>query len=313
MKTTFIPIGEVIRYYRTNAKLSQASLAEGICTRKYIGMLENNICIPTLDIINQLSDRLNVNLYDTYATILHHHDIATHIKIEKLDSCFSRDQLHKLPALIHEYKDLPGFQSGEPKQFLKYAEALYLSNILSEHSMSITYDIEALKEHYPTAEALFNPQNHFSNIELSLLLHIAVNSCRLDDIDNGKKYFDLLYRHLTILLNKSHYSINRNHHFEQCFLCIVVYNQYSFFRAETDSQYSQICETIERMKSLSSTFLLPELLLCKSALEYDFGDLSGAHTTYKLANALGNFIYTPEEQHSLEILLLPHNFQKLTS
>lgn len=80
---TYITIGEIIRYYRKESGLSQEELAEGICDRKYLSHIENNKNIPTLDIINQLSNRLGINLYDSYALMLHKHDIDTYKKIER--------------------------------------------------------------------------------------------------------------------------------------------------------------------------------------------------------------------------------------
>ena len=46
--TPFVNFGDVLRYYRNRDGLSQEQLAEGICTREYIGLIEKNKKIPTL-------------------------------------------------------------------------------------------------------------------------------------------------------------------------------------------------------------------------------------------------------------------------
>ena len=91
-----ITIGEIIKHYRLQKHLSQEKLAQGICDRKYISHIELGKQIPTLDIVNQLSERLGINLYETYALMLRHHDIETHQKIEQLNQHFSIDKISKL-------------------------------------------------------------------------------------------------------------------------------------------------------------------------------------------------------------------------
>ena len=132
-----ITIGEIIKHYRLQKKLSQEKLAQGICDRKYISHIELGKQIPTLDIVNQLSKRLGINLYETYALMLRHHDIETHKKIERLNKCQVLDKRERLIDLINQYKDLPGFQYGEPFLQLEYAKATYTSWPLGNYKQAI--------------------------------------------------------------------------------------------------------------------------------------------------------------------------------
>ena len=163
----YITMGEIIRHYRKEAGMSQESLAMGICDRKYLSQLENNQKIPTLYTVNLLSERLGINLYDTYALMLRHHDIETHKKIEILNQHFTIDKIPLLKTLIDEYENLPEFQSGEPLQYLKSAKAIYIANHLSNQKASITTALEGLStnKHFSLTT---NTQCHFTNIELAV-------------------------------------------------------------------------------------------------------------------------------------------------
>lgn len=57
-----IKLGDKIRELRQNLGLTQEELAEGICTRSYISVLENNQMTPSDDVINKLSQKLGFDL-----------------------------------------------------------------------------------------------------------------------------------------------------------------------------------------------------------------------------------------------------------
>jgi len=69
MKINLLGIGEIITYCRKIKNLSQSALADGICTKEYIYKLEKGKCSPTLYLLDQISNRLGINLYDQYAII----------------------------------------------------------------------------------------------------------------------------------------------------------------------------------------------------------------------------------------------------
>lgn len=188
---SYINIGEIIRHYRKERGLSQQELAEGICDRKYLSHIENNKNIPTLDIINQLSNRLGINLYDSYALMLRNHDIDTYKKIEQLQPYLSGQTPEELIHLVNEYKDLPGFQSGEPLQCIKYATSLYYANCLEKTEDAISLALEALSVNEPFCIDCVKPNRSFTNIEMSLLNTIAVDYCRLKQMDEAKNTLNL--------------------------------------------------------------------------------------------------------------------------
>lgn len=301
---SIIAIGEILRYYRCQKELSQEQLAEGICDRKYISNIELGKQIPTLDIINQLSLKLGINLYETYALMLRHHDIDTHKKIELLNQHFNHKNIPKLGDLISQYETLPAFSYGEPFLHLQYAKALYTAWSRQQYQEAIDIALKAFSEYKPFDINNTLEYRLFSNIELNLIKLIAINYCRIDNKAEGKKYFDFLYKYIRLLFNQSHYATNRNNRFELHFSSNLVYNYFLFFKDEADFEYKIIDETLALLKSLHSNYMLCELLLCKTYLQISSNDATSAQSTYQLAHALGLYLYEEDYQEHIERTIL---------
>lgn len=302
---SFIKIGDIIKHYRIEKGLSQDELAEGICSRKYISQLETHQNIPTLFIINALSSKLGVNLYDSYAIMLQHHDIETHKKITALNQALAYGDFDKIHLLVETYQLLPEFHQGEPMQFLKYGESVYLSNVSLDHSKAISIAKSALPNN-PLSNSQTTQHTYLSNIELTLLNFIAINTCRLGELQDGKRYFDFLYNYLNQLFIQDHYVANRNNHFELRFFANLVYNDFCFFHKTDHFDSIKIDNVLELLKSLHSHFNLPELLLCKTTLLLEHNQIPEAKRTYQLAHELGLYLYSEEKMQDLEKRILPH-------
>ena len=224
-------------------------------------------------------------------------NITNHNGDIKLEADF--DKIH---ILVESYQSLPEFQQGEPMQFLKYGECVYLSNILLEHSKAISVAKSAL----PNVPLSLTQHTFFTNIELTLLNFIAVNTCRLGNLQEGKEYFNFLYNYLNQLFIQNHYVANRNNHFELRFFANLVYNDFCFFHKIDGFDSKKIDTILELLKSLHSHFNLPELLLCKTTLLLEQNLISEARTVYPLAHELGLYLYSEEEILDLEKRILPY-------
>lgn len=307
----YITIGEIIKHYRKQNGLSQETLADGICDRKYLSHIENDKAIPTLYIVNQLSTRLGINLYETYALMLRHHDMDTHKKIEILNQHFNIGAAKQLPNLIEEYESLEAFQSGEPKQTLLHAKVLFTANILHNTEEAIRLAFEGLSINPQFSLDIDTKEIHLTNVELNLLLCIMVSYCRLEKLDEGKKYYTFLYNYITNLFSISHYATNRNEQFELRFLASLVYNHFIFFK-DNDYEITHIDKVLELLKSLHSNHTLPELLLCKTYLLSRDDNHTAAKETYSLAHQLGLYLYSAKYQKHIEKTTLEEYFETLT-
>lgn len=57
-------LGKEVKKYRNNKKLTQAELAEGICTQVTVSKMENHDNLPTINILSKICDRLEINIED---------------------------------------------------------------------------------------------------------------------------------------------------------------------------------------------------------------------------------------------------------
>ena len=92
MTNTYTHIGEVIAYLRKKKGLSQAALADGICTREYLIKIENCRQYPTSAIINGLCQKLGIDIYEEYSLILRHGGFEHHNAIAELNDSFSKEK-----------------------------------------------------------------------------------------------------------------------------------------------------------------------------------------------------------------------------
>ncbi len=308
----YITIGEIIRHYRMEKGMSQEALSQGICDRKYISNIENDKNIPTLDIINQLSDRLEINLYDTYALMLRHHDIETHKKIETLNSYFTIDKSAQLNELICTYEVLPEFHMGEPAQYIAYAKGLYAANELKDISTAISHYLKVFSNRCDFNINYLSSSESFSNIELVSLNALAVNYCRIENYLEGEKYFLFLNGYLQNMLTQNHFAVNKNNQFELKYFAKVNYNYFLFFRGNSAINLKQIDNTLARLKEYHSNYMLPELLLCKAYLQIQSGEIDIAKQTYSFVHQLGLYLYTETYQNHIEKTTLAEYFERLT-
>ena len=307
---TFITIGEIIRHYRKELGLSQEALSDGICHRKYISSIEQNKQIPTLDIINQLSDRLGVNLYETYALMLQHVNIETHKRIEELNKHSSVNEHSKLQALIQEYEVLPEFHHGEPFLALTQAKAMHLAWCKNDYHAVIALISDALVQEGVDIDT-HSLSCTLSNKTLTLLNSLAINHCRVGELFEGQRYFEFLIAYVDHYFKSNHYATNRNNQFELKFMVNLTYNYFLFFREKGNIALRKLDEILSLMKSLHNCYLLPELLFCKTYLLLANEESDVAQETYSTAHALGLYLYGEKYLVHLEKTILDKYFSFL--
>ena len=299
----YITIGEIIRHYRTEQHMSQEALANGICDRKYISKIETNKQIPTLDMVNQLSERLGVNLYENYSLMLEHVNIETHKRIEELNKHFCREGYVQLQTLIEEYQDLPEFQHGVPFLTLEYAKSLFLAWRKNDFKAATEVLYQALL-HENIHIDHWNPSHKLSNTALVLINSLATNHCRLHDYTQGQRYLDFLMTYIDNFFHKNHFATNRNNQFELGFAALITYNHFVFFHNKEIVSCAKIDELLSLLKSLHSHRFLPELLLCKTYLLADDGNMDDARKLYNTAHCFGTYLYGEKYQKHIEETIL---------
>ena len=300
MNAEDVSFGKILKYYRTKLSLTQGELAEGICSRKYISRLEKDTQVPTLDMVNKLSNKLEVNIYDTYALILRHHNIETHIMIEKLNDNFSASCLKNLKPLIDEYSQLETFKTGEPFQILMYAQCQYYGQYENNPEKAIDIAVSTLTQFFPNFMIeSFDPLT-LSNCELTLLLSLAVNYCRTGKFESASIIYNLMVKYLHKVLHQSHYVINKNHHFEMSLYGLVIYNCFITFRKNGQFYEEEIDFILNLLRSSENSFNLTELLFMKAYICKSRNDNDAYNYFYNIARHYGMFLYSKQELDKIE-------------
>ena len=277
--TSLVDFGDVLRYYRNKTGLSQAQLAEGICTRMYISQIEQNKQIPTLYMVSAFSNRMGVNLFDAYALVIEHNDFDTHSKIELLHEAINMQDDNRIIELAREYSALPGFSDGVPLQCIKHAFALYYSNVLHDYEKSIAYATEGLAvSGVPDAD--MTPTSMLSITDLCLLMVKSVDLCRNEQLDEGRKYFEYLHECARLRLTQSRYIANRNRRFDINLFALTTFNICEFFPDETEKNLKLLEKTIGLLYDYRCSDLQGELQLYQARYLYETGDMKHARNCF---------------------------------
>lgn len=273
--TQYVDFGEVLRYYRNKNGLSQEQLAEGICAREYIGLIEKNKRIPTLYMISAFSNKMGVNLFDAYALIIQHNDFDTHKKIEDLDAAIKAHDDDKLYELATEYSSLSGFSYGVPLQCIKYALSLYYSNVLHDYEKSVEYATEGLAVSGQPSDDM-EPTPMLSITDMCLLLVKSVNLCRSQHLEEGRKYLEYLHDCARLRFTQNRYIANRNRRFDINLYALTTFNICEFFPDDIENNLKILDESISLLNEYECSNMQPELLIYKSGYLYDLGNTEGA-------------------------------------
>lgn len=290
----FMNFGLVLRHYRTEKHFSQENLSEGICDRKQISNIECGKCSPTLNLINLLSKKLDVDLYTKYSEVMHHKNLETHKAIEEINEhLHNSKELSKILPILEACETKEEFSSGEPYQILQYGYAGYYISVDKDYLSAKKHLLNALLDHYEDEADIFSKDNHFSNIELACLLSLASVLNELNETVVSKKYYNDLLKYCFELFTESRYTINSNYHFELNLIGRTVYNYVKDHRESSDETERYINNALALLKKYDSSGNLFEVLLSKAYVEFRKGNNEYAKELLCQSKAIGT-IYRSE-------------------
>ena len=261
-------IGEIIKDLRKKQHLSQAKLAEGICSKDYIYAVENNKYVPSWYILDLISKKLNFDLYDYYKAILSHTSWETHVRIMKLNEYISEKNVTELKKEISICETQRDFEEGEPLQVLLYAKAYYTYHHASDLSLSIDLCLAALKVLKPhfTLETI-NFEN-YSNTEYAILNQLAFCYIEAGISATAISIYTNLYNKLSYLTKCDLYLINLKLHFDVNLFLVTCLNL-SILKLQVE-EYDEATKVLEKGIVMSNRThnmtWLADLLLCQCNL-----------------------------------------------
>lgn len=95
-------LGSIIRSIRLEKNISIVNLCEGICTERYLYMIEGDKRYPSADIIRKLSVRLQHNIFDYMEYMDYTTPVKSKLMIENIIDARVRNDFEKLNAYIEQ-------------------------------------------------------------------------------------------------------------------------------------------------------------------------------------------------------------------
>lgn len=279
--------GELLRYHRNQSNLTRDQLSDGICSSRYIYDMEKGDKLPTLFMMNQLCDKLHINLYDEYSLILQRHNLETHERMLKLDACVHTKDISMVRKLIDEYKDLEDFQYGEPYFLLTYFKCLVLMHSENDKEAAVSLAYNTLKESYPEIDSEDFVFAKFSNSELQLVLIATTYSVDIGKAEQSKLLYKQTLSYLKRTLSDSEYVVNRNRHFEINLYSLLYYNYFSDFHTTGEFLEEYLDFILDFQKNSKNEMNQSRLFFCKAYIYLSRGETELARTYYYAAYYTG--------------------------
>lgn len=274
----FVSFGEVLRYFRQKEGISQEQLADNICSREYINLIEKGKKIPTLYMVDAFSKKMSLNLFDAYGLIINHHDFDTHIKIEELNKAISSHDNDRLFELANEYSTLPGFLNGIPYQCIMHAYSLYYSEVLHDNEKSIFYADKGLSiSGIRTDQA---PTSMLTNLDICLLVAKSVALCRSGNRTDGRQALEYLYECTLLRIIENRYIANRNRRFDINIYAMTIFNICEFFPDDTEKNLDLLNKALKLLNEYDCSSKQSELLLYKARYLFEQGHLVDAYNYF---------------------------------
>lgn len=102
-------LGSVIRHYRDLHGISRFELANGICSEKFIYLVETEKRSPSSIITEQLGERLGINLFDYVPYLSCKEPVKVKQYSDAMKQAVKKIELDKLQKLIHDARKIPDY------------------------------------------------------------------------------------------------------------------------------------------------------------------------------------------------------------
>lgn len=142
-------IGKVIRTLRMQQKLSQSELAKGICTAKYLYLIEKGDRTPSNEVMGALSRKLGEDLFEFYDYLSYEDPIAVRQIIHKVQQVLKVPAYEQLPSLIEEALQLPDFHKPPLSHHITYQQGICLLQLEQNPQASLALAQDALRSWEP--------------------------------------------------------------------------------------------------------------------------------------------------------------------
>jgi transcriptional regulator with XRE-family HTH domain len=171
--------GIIIREYRESLGISRKELAEGICTEKYIYLIEKGERTPSVDILSVISERLGEDLFEYYQYLECDNPIIVRDALRQFNICRKKLDFIELEKVTNKVIQYPDFKS-KPWIYEIEVNQLYI-NIFKKRNY-----IEGIEKIISLLNEL---EAKYSNSYYALYLYTLLMVCYqfLGDLENAKE------------------------------------------------------------------------------------------------------------------------------
>lgn len=103
-------IGKVIQHYREEQALTRKEITEGICSEKYLYMIERGERTPSSELMHLFNTRLGVNLFKYYEYLDCKDPVLVSEAIEKFNTCLRTSNFMELREFSQQMAEEADFQ-----------------------------------------------------------------------------------------------------------------------------------------------------------------------------------------------------------
>lgn len=277
MKYSANCIGDIIKRFRISHEMTLDSLSDGICTKDHLCAIEHNRNQPSLYLLDQLSKKLNVNLFEYYYNLMSFESIEAYSLSNEIFQFISLYDLDGLSEYIDTHEKDEVFQKGEAKKNLFYGKAV-LANELGNYKNSLQICLTLISEEGISVNDLSLKKTLYSHIDLLIVNMTAINYHCLEEYNKASIFYELLYSQLSHILAHPAYELYQNLYFEAKLFLNVSSNLavLKLISNEFDESEKIITQALSMGQHVKSVHCHCELLFCLCELYYYTNRISEA-------------------------------------
>jgi len=178
----------LMRELRKARGLTQEQLAEGLCSRSTIAMIEKGQRKPDWYIFSGAMQKLNVDPTQFYSDIASEEEMSMYDYLSDLYALYGSNDCEALKSEIEKMESDKKFSAGLwRKVYLEALRFLYASDDYKNHERLFEASIESIKMNRPDFDIEKIEEYSLTNSELALLDSIASVYANMQDIEKSIK------------------------------------------------------------------------------------------------------------------------------
>lgn len=160
-------MGLLIMKLRIKEGMTRSALAEGICSEKFVYLIEKGERMPSAEVLKMFGNRLGANLWDYFEYMDCTEPFEVHRIIKNFTSCRNSNNFGKLKILTDEAAKLKDFRK----------KPYYYELNVNRIAVSLFYDHQPEEAEKKLTEILSQMEACYLNEEFTANMYIMLSTC----------------------------------------------------------------------------------------------------------------------------------------